>query len=145
MQDLPYMGGYPQRVVGESSTQPTLFGIIGMFKGDQKYQGLQQVVERPSEGKLPPLYSGHDHETDRGISGHSAKTHIPGIHYGMVPFAGAFMSAHGEIEIYGREHHHSKEHHKEHHSHHSKKSKEDHSDSEEEKKHHTGHSKHHTK
>jgi len=127
-QNLPYMGGYPQRVVGESSTQPTLFGVLGMFKGDQKYQALQQVVVRPSNGKLPPLINDMNISTDRGITGHSAKTHIPGLHYGMVPFAGAFMTAHGDVEIYGREHHHKahreerhEERHEEHHEDHKKR------------------------
>ena len=117
LQDLPYMGGYPQKVVGKSSTQPILFGILGMFKGDEKFQGLQQVVERPSHGKLPPLHSGkadHHGNSDRDILGAPAKTHIPGIHYGMQPFAGAFMSGHGEVEVYGREHKHK--HHEEKHS-----------------------------
>ena len=113
------MGGYPQHVVGKSSTQPTLFGVLGQFRGDQKFQGLQQVVERPSHYKLPPLHSGvgsakeHGANSDRDILGHPAKTHIPGIHYGMMPFAGAFMSSHGDIEIYGREHH--GKHHEKHH------------------------------
>ena len=106
LQDLPYMGGYPQRVVGPSSAQPILFGVLGHFKGDQKYQALQQVVERPSKFKLPPLQAGRagpSENSSRDILGPPAKTHIPGIHYGMVPFAGAFMAGHGEIEIYGRE------------------------------------------
>jgi len=97
------MGGYPQRVVGKSSTQPILFGVLGQFKGDQKFQALQQVVERPASYKLPPLHSGSGGaNSSRDILGPPAKTHIPGIHYGMMPFAGAFMSGHGEIEIYGR-------------------------------------------
>jgi hypothetical protein len=99
------MGGYPQRVVGKSSTQPILFGVLGQFKGDHKFQALQQVVERPASYKLPPLHSGNSEKganSSRDILGPPAKTHIPGIHYGMMPFAGAFMSGHGEIEIYGR-------------------------------------------
>lgn len=115
MQTLPYMGGYPQRVIGESSTQPTLFGVLGMFRGDEKFQALQQVVQRPSHYKLPPLYSGRDEHcnTDRHLLGSPAKTHIPAIHYGMQPFAGRFMSSHGDIEIYDghKHHHHKKEHH----------------------------------
>lgn len=103
MQNLPYMGGYPQRVVGKSSSQPTLFGVIGFFKGDQKTQTLQQVVERPSHYKLPKLIHGQSnqpehHNTERHLLGKKAATHIPGAHYGMVPFAGRFMSGHGEIE-----------------------------------------------
>jgi len=128
LQDLPYMGGYPQKVVGKSSTQPILFGVLGMFKGDEKFQGLQQVVERKSHGKLPPLHAGKDSHgnSDRDILGHAAKTHIPGVHYGMVPFAGAFMSSHGEVEVLGREHHsehHEHKHHASHHASHHKHSK----------------------
>jgi len=107
MLNLPYMGGYPQKVIGESSTQPILFGILGMFKGDQKTQTLQQVVERPSHYKLPPLINEKEHcNTARGLLGPS-KTHIPGIHHGMVPFAGRFMSEHGHIEVYGAKRHHT--------------------------------------
>lgn len=101
MLNLPYMGGYPQKVIGESSTQPTLFGVLGMFKGDQKFQGLQQVVERPSSYKIPELVKNPSAmHSDRCIVGPPAKTHIPGIHYGMQPFAGRFMTEHGHIEVY---------------------------------------------
>jgi hypothetical protein len=37
--------------------------------------------------------------SDRHILGSPAKTHIPGLHHGQVPFAGPFMSGHGEIEV----------------------------------------------
>jgi len=117
MLNLPYMGGYPQRVIGESSTQPTTFGVIGMFKGDQRFQGLQQVVERPSHYKLPPLRPGQEghHNTDRNLLGAPAKTHYPGIHYGMVPFAGRFASEHGHVEVYHGHHPHHDQYHKEKH------------------------------
>jgi len=114
MLNLPYMGGYPQKVVGESSTQPVLFGVLGMFKGDQKFQALQQVVERPSSHKIPPVHAvsaatTHNVNTDRYLLGPAAKTHIPGIHYGMVPFPGRFMTQHGHIEVYGKREKHSAE------------------------------------
>jgi hypothetical protein len=112
MQYLPYMGGYPQKVVGESSTQPILFGVLGMFKGDQKFQGLQQVVEGKPIGHLPHLVSTHDHmNSEKHIMGAPAKTHIPGNHYGMVPFAGRFMTEQGHIEVYDSRHHHVHKHH----------------------------------
>jgi len=132
MQNLPYMGNYPQKVVGKDSTQPILFGVIGAHKQSNKYQALQQVVEHTPHGELPPTVSStHTHmNTDKHLLGHPAKTHIPGIHYGMVPFAGRFMSQHGEIEVYDSRHHHEHAHHdkydkdgehiKEHHEHHHK-------------------------
>jgi len=122
MLNLPYMGGYPQKVVGDSSNQPTLFGVLGMIHENQKYQALQQVVQRPAEYKVPHLISEKANmHTDRGLLGPPAKTHIPGLHHSMVPFAGRFMSEHGNVEIYnGRHHkeeHHKEEHHKEEHHH----------------------------
>jgi len=108
MQTLPYMGGYPHNVIGKSSSQPTTFGVIGMFHGDNKYQALQEKVVRPSHYKLPPLYSGNEHHmnSDRCILGHPSKTHIPNIHYGQVPFAGRFMTEHGHVEVYSANPHH---------------------------------------
>lgn len=103
MLNLPYLGGYPQKVIGESSTQPILFGVLGMFKGDNKFQALQQVVERPSNYKLPEMVN-NKMNTDRGLMGPS-KTNIPAIHHGMIPFAGRFMSEHGHIEVYGAKRH----------------------------------------
>ena len=101
MLNLPYMGGYPQKVIGESSTQPTLFGVIGMFRGDEKFQALQQVVERPSSFKIPPIINDPSKIcTDRHLTGVASKTHIPGLHYGMQPFAGRFMTEHGNVEVY---------------------------------------------
>ena len=118
--DLPYMGGYPQKVVGPATPQPPLFGVLGMFHASNKTQALQSVVERPSHYKLPPLAhtqsNQHDHSnTERHLLGKKAATHIPGIHHGMVPFAGRFMSGHGDIEVYHG--HHPNEHHKKHHKH----------------------------
>jgi len=90
--------GPPQRVIGPSTTQPALYGVIGSFRPDQKYQALQQVFERPATGAVPKTMSGM-FETCNNTFGKAPKTHIPGIHHGMVPFAGAFMSGHGNIQV----------------------------------------------
>ena len=112
MQTLPYMGGYPQKVIGKSSTQPILFGVLGMFKGDEKFQALQQVVQGKPDFRMPPLVSSHDHmNSERHVMGAPAKTHIPGNHYGMQPFAGRFMTEQGHIEVYDSRHHHEHPHH----------------------------------
>jgi len=111
MQNLPYMGGYPQKVIGKDSTQPILFGALGMFHESQRYQALQQVVQGKPDGKIPRVIeSTHvHHNTERNSITPPAKTHIPNIHYGMVPFAGRFMTEHGHIEVYdAKKHHHDK-------------------------------------
>jgi hypothetical protein len=111
------------KVTGAGSTQPTLFGVMGMFAKDERFAGVQQQIIGKSSGKLPPLHAGSAAagNTDRDLLGPPAKTHVPPMHYGMVPFAGHFMSAHGDVKVYGREHHSDEEHHDmKHHSKHSK-------------------------
>jgi hypothetical protein len=100
---MQYLGqsasmGPPSKVVGPSTTQPSLFGVIGAFRPDQRFQALQQVFERPADGAIPKTMSGHIN-TSRNTFGKAPKTYIPGLHYGQVPFAGAFMSGHGDIEV----------------------------------------------
>jgi len=104
LQALPYMKP-ASKVTGPGSTQPTLFGVMGMFGRDEKFAGVQQQIIGKSSGKLPPLHSGSASagNTDRDLLGPPAKTNIPPMHYGMQPFAGHFMTAHGDIEVYGRE------------------------------------------
>jgi hypothetical protein len=107
LQALPYMKP-ASKVTGAGSTQPTLFGVMGMFAKDERFAGVQQqIIGKPSVpgAKLPPLHAGSAAagNTDRDLLGPPAKTRIPPMHYGMVPFAGHFMSAHGDIEVYGRE------------------------------------------
>jgi hypothetical protein len=108
---LPYMGGYPQKVVGPFSTQPTLFGVIGRFKESNKTQTLQTLVSKPGTGKIPGTMSEKSAtQSMRGLLGPAAKTHIPGLHHGMVPFAGRFMShvgEHGEHHAPHTQHYHS--------------------------------------
>lgn len=99
---MQYLGesatfGPPQKVVGPSSTQPILFGVIGSHRPDQKFQALQTIFQRPADGAIPKTISGVM-DTSRNTFGKAPKTTIPGIHHGMVPFAGAFMSGHGDIE-----------------------------------------------
>jgi hypothetical protein len=78
---------------------------MGMFARDERFAGVQQQIIGKSSGKLPPLHAGSAAagNTDRDLLGPPAKTHVPAVHYGMVPFAGHFMSAHGDIEVYGRD------------------------------------------
>lgn len=102
---MQYLGqsasmGPPSKVIGPSTTQPSLFGVIGAFRPDQKYQALQTVFQRPADGPLPKTMAGNASiESMRSILGAPAKTKIPGIHHGMMPFAGAFMSGHGDIDV----------------------------------------------
>lgn len=124
MLSLPYMGGYPNKVYGKYSTQPTTFGVIGMFKESNKSQSLQNLVIDKVHTKTSGLENDandvkHGRNTERKLLGAVSKTHIPALHYGMVPFAGRFMSNVGDYQVYGK-HSDDAEHH-EHHEHHDKK------------------------
>lgn len=105
LQALPYMKP-ASKVTGAGSTQPTLFGVMGMFAKDERFSGVQQqIIGKPTVSMLPPLHAGSAAagNTDRDLLGPPAKTNVPAAHYGMVPFAGHFMSAHGDIKVYGRD------------------------------------------
>lgn len=93
-----YAMGPPQNVVGSSTDQPSLFGVIGSFRGDNKFQALQQKFVRNPTQPIPKTISGVM-TTDRNTFGKAPKTYIPGLHHGQVPFAGPFMSAHGDMEV----------------------------------------------
>jgi hypothetical protein len=39
----------------------------------------------------------HPGNTERHILGKAAKTHVPGTHYGQVPYAGKYRSENGKM------------------------------------------------
>jgi hypothetical protein len=89
----------PRATSGKGSTQPTLFGVIGRTHMDPYQQSLQNVVMNsvtPGRKHTPVLSDvalmSHHGNTDRHIISHKPATHIPGIHHGMVPYAGYYMS-----------------------------------------------------
>jgi hypothetical protein len=90
----------PRSTKGKGSTQPTIFGVIGRTKMDPYQASLQNLVlgTKASAGVPSDLKSAgkllHHHEnTERHIIGQPPATHIPGMHYGQVPYPGYFMSA----------------------------------------------------
>jgi hypothetical protein len=50
--------------------------------------------EHMSEGKAMMEHPGN---TEKHILGKAAKTHVPGTHYGQVPYAGKYLSENGKM------------------------------------------------
>ena len=100
-QKTPYLQTVddPRATTGRGSTQPTLFGVIGRTHMDPYQTSLQDLVHNtkadahiPDDLKMDSkIY--HAGSTERGCVGPTPKTHIPGCHYGQVPYPGYYMSA----------------------------------------------------
>ena len=80
----------------------TVFGAIGAVEKDRAggatLGGL--IVDSSKVGKLGKGTShsvgAYHHNTDRHILCSKAKTSVPGVHYGQVPYAGHFRSVEGK-------------------------------------------------
>lgn len=88
-----------RRTSGKGSTQPTIFGVIGRTKMDPYQSSLQNLVlnTKPSAGVPNDLKMNesirHHGNTERSCVSNPPATHIPGMHFGQVPYAGYYMSA----------------------------------------------------
>lgn len=82
----------------KGGVQDTLFGLIGATKNYTLVRSLGGIVEHTPDGAKP---TGVKKEkvadmTERHIGGKN-KTHIPGAHYGQVPYPGVYMSKLGKM------------------------------------------------
>ena len=85
----------PRRMEGKGAPKQTIFGVIGRTMEDpmtKSLGGLVQESTKVSAPKVSEAASSVKKNTERHIIGHAAKTHIPGVHQGQVPYAGQFMS-----------------------------------------------------
>lgn len=89
---------------GEGAPKETVFGVLGHTKPDSKMKSLGGLVQNtkpsasmPKEMVMSEKKAMASHlQTDRHILGAPPKTHIPGAHFGQVPYPGHFMSALGQ-------------------------------------------------
>ena len=85
----------PREMRGEGAPRQMVFGVLGHTKESSKMKSLGGLVhERPSAKVRKGTVEHHSQHvrTERHITGPAAKTHIPGAHFGMVPYAGQFMA-----------------------------------------------------
>ena len=94
----PYMQVLePKMMAGKGAPRSTTFGVLGMTKETGMHRSLGGLVQHTVHGKVPAHMSEKKAEksigqTERHILGHASRTHIPGAHYGQVPYPGAYQS-----------------------------------------------------
>ena len=98
--EIPYLRvvDNPRRMGGKGAPEPTIFGVLGRTMYDSESKSLGGLVRESTNVKAPKVdmkASSVPKNTERHIVGKPAKTHIPGVHQGQVPYAGMYMSAVG--------------------------------------------------
>lgn len=90
----------PRVMKGKGAPRSTVFGVLGMTKEEPYTKTLGGLVvettgsKRVHKGEVRK--AGMMDRTERHIAGRPSKTDIPGVHYGMVPYAGYYMVAVGK-------------------------------------------------
>ena len=85
----------PRKMRGKGSPRDTLFGVLGHTKADSEMRSLGGLMVSTTKGvsaaDSAESASAVRKNTEHHLVGKASKTHIPGKHMGMVPFAGQFM------------------------------------------------------
>ena len=85
----------------KGNTHSTTFGVLGATKmADPHQRSLQGLIlDTKADARIPSglltdkgMMKKHEN-SERHILGPASKTHIPGMHFGQVPYPGHFMSA----------------------------------------------------
>lgn len=96
----PRVGAPRLEMSGSGAPKSTIYGVIGKTKMDPLQRSLGGLIYtttaggRTQHGTVAKVTS-ETENTDRHILGAAARTHVPGQHYGMVPYAGHYRSALG--------------------------------------------------
>jgi hypothetical protein len=92
---IPYMAVVDEPRLMSGGPMPTVFGVLGATKMDAPTRTLGGLVHNArADAPAPPVMkeSKMHVNTSRSVLGPAAKTPMPGVHYGQVPYAGKFMS-----------------------------------------------------
>jgi len=94
----PYLEVVKPRMM-KGGPKSTIFGALGEAEMTDPVRSLGGLIEdtkvgRMGKGVYYPASSFHN--TERKILGKPAKTHIPGCHYGQVPYAGYYLAVEGK-------------------------------------------------
>lgn len=90
-------------MAGKGAPRSTVFGAIGRTKIDPYMRSLGGLIIETTKGpKDKPVMSEKSAvralgNTEHHILGMSAKTHMPGAHYGQIPYVGKFRSNEGAM------------------------------------------------
>lgn len=79
---------------GQGAPKSTVFGVLGMTKESPYMKSLGGLVRRAPTKAIPKgtIEKEAGMMSERGAVGMVPRTHIPGQHHGMVPYAGEYMS-----------------------------------------------------
>jgi hypothetical protein len=96
MDKTPYLHvvAEPRMMKGKGAPRSTVFGVLGRTKETGENRVLGGLVREAPSGKiLAGTLDKHPRavHTERNITGPASKTHISGMHYGQVPYAGRYM------------------------------------------------------
>ena len=97
MDKTPYLKvvDMPRMMKGEGAPRSTTFGVLGRTKESPLSKSLGGLVMETTKGKVPnesfPASRAY-HNTEHHIIGAASKTKVSGMHYGQVPYPGAFMA-----------------------------------------------------
>lgn len=85
----------PRRMRGKGAPKDTLFGVIGHTKPDSEMRSLGGLMITTTKGKsssdAAESASSVRKNTEHHLIGKASKTHIPGKHFGQVPYAGQYL------------------------------------------------------
>jgi hypothetical protein len=83
-------------MAGKGAPRSTVFGVIGRTKMDPYQKSLGGLVQDTRDrSKVTPQHVSAKsvaHESEHSLPGPAPKTHVPGAHYGMVPYPGMYRS-----------------------------------------------------
>jgi hypothetical protein len=90
-------------MAGKGAPRSTVFGAIGRTKADPYMRSLGGLIIETTRGPKDKPVMGEKTaaralgNTEHHILGKAAKTHVPGAHYGQIPYAGKFRSHEGKM------------------------------------------------
>ena len=105
---VPYLEVQDPKIMmaGKGAPRSTVFGVLGRLPKNEEHVGVKSLGGLIKDSKvghsLPGTYMSEKAAersvglTSRHILGKAAKTHIPGVHHGQIPYAGYYMSAVGK-------------------------------------------------
>lgn len=96
--ETPYLEvvDMPRKMAGKGAPREIVFGVLGHTTGDSEMKTLGGLVsDTKADGPAPPHKKPRVDKSEHKIAGRASRTHIPGVHMGMVPYVGHFMSAVG--------------------------------------------------
>lgn len=105
---IPYLAVQDPKIQmkGAGAPRSTVFGVLGRLPKNEEHVGVKTLGGLVKDSKvghyLPGTHMSAKEaersvgQTSRHILGKAAKTHVPGVHYGQIPYAGYYMSAVGK-------------------------------------------------